>query len=222
MLDTEIAWLSGELSVLVQDARFELSAVLPLLLSLVSMVEHAKCLEKGSTTDSRLAVHPVASRAALRQAFKPDVVALEKIAAKPPAIEHGHSHGGVPCAGHAHGDGSDSGKSKDAALRGISVSHNGASQGHAHASSAEMHGHSHGGATCNHGHGSGAAPSGMPSRSKLCMDHPWGSPMRALLSVMPSPSEMQVAVYYSPLHFLAIKGNRFQITLVYAFFFYRR
>jgi hypothetical protein len=215
MLDTELAWLNSELAGLVQDPRFELAAVFPLLLSLVSMVEHAKCLAKGQ--EQRMVIPSVESRASLRSAFKPDAAAQRFAAAHNDG--HGHSHGGAPCSGHGHG-GHDTASGR---ADGSSNSHHGVHStavGVEHvpeaASAATSHGHSHGGVPCNgHGHGPGRAghahglpadAGAPPSRRDLCTDHPWGSQMRALFSVMPSPSELQVAVYYTPAHFQAIKG----------------
>lgn len=198
MLDTELAWLGGELRELVQDSRFELASVFPLLLAVVGMVEHAKCVEKGLApgAPALLAVPPVQPRSALRAPFRgapdDDVAAGGEAAVSAP---HGHSHGGAPCHGHGgHGH---------AAPQHHGHSHGGGG-GAAASSSHGSHGHSHGGAPCDgHGHGPHGAP--VP-RSALDLTHPWGSPMRAFLSILPSPSELEVAVYYTPAHFEAARG----------------
>ena len=226
MLDTEIAWLGDELGQLVRDPRFDLAGVYPLLLALVGMIEHAKCIERASP--DRLAVPPVDPRAPLRAAFRG--ASDDAGAGDAHSGSHGHSHGGMPCHGHghagAHGHAHGSASTAVAAPPPSSGSHGHShggvpcdGHGHAHGSasaavappppSGGSHGHSHGGVPCEgHGHGHGAAHAGGPvPRSKLNLSHPWGSPLRAFLSVLPSQAELQVAIYYTPAHLDALRGT---------------
>lgn len=174
-----------------RDHRFELTAIYPLLLALVGMIEHAKCLEKSrsSSAVSRLEVPPVQPRALLRAAFR-EASDAASLTEGGPSREHGHghSHGGVQCHGHGHGGHSSSGAAAQAAP--------------------SSHGHSHGGVPCDgHGHGHGHGGAVEVPRSELDLSHPWGSAMRAFLSVLPAPSELHVALYYTPAHFKALRGT---------------
>lgn len=188
MVSTATARRTEDLGPLMREAQLSLMEMPTVALTLHVMVEHAKSLT-AACADPLAVTVPVASLLPLPKEKCEDEEGAcsgdhgahghSHGSAVARGGAHGHSHGGVPCGGHGHSHG--------AAAAG------GGAHGHSHgaaAASGGAHGHSHGGVPCGghgHAHGGGEGEKHTPIERRMLdvEHHPWGSPFRAYLAMLP-------------------------------------
>ena len=218
-ISTETAAIGVELGPLMHDPRLQLRDIPTVTLALHLMIEHAKAWAVPTdATDAAgaLPVHPMLRRGALasaraeweRQMYGAltggdegdDSVAVDALSN---GSQHGHSHGGVECGGHGHGHADDS-----AALGAASVTA-AASSVASRRQPQQQHGHSHGGVECGgHGHGHADSPAAPILRTQLTPAlHPWGTPWRPYISMLPAPDAMHSCLYFTDDELHALRGT---------------